>query len=203
MRVLFRAVVLATLCFVRLQADPVTNAPASAGPPPPTNAVTAPLAPAPPPAPSVYNFTVNSIDGKPVDLGQYRGRVALIVNTASHCGFTQQYEGLQKLYDAYKDKGFVVLAFPSNDFGNQEPDGAKDIAKFCANRFNISFPLFEKTKTRGEGQSPVYAFLESGHGQPNWNFHKYLVDKNGKVIGEFHSQLRRTARNCTMRSRRR
>jgi len=186
MRALPRVLIFASLLFLRLQADPATNAPAAS---PATNAVVAPAAPAPPPAPSLYNFTVNSIDGKPVDLGQYKGHVALVVNTASHCGFTQQYAALEKLYEENKDKGFVVLAFPSNDFGNQEPDGAKDIAKFCANRFNISFPLFEKTKTRGEGQSPVYQYLETGHGQPNWSFHKYLVDKNGKVIGEYHSQV--------------
>ena len=186
MRFLLRAVILAFPLLSLLRADPATNAPPA---PPATNVVTAPAAPAPLPAPSLYNFTVNSIEGKPVDLGQYRGHVTLVVNTASHCGFTQQYAGLEKLYGEYKDKGFIVLAFPSNDFGNQEPDAAKDIAKFCANRFNVSFPLLEKTKTRGEGQSPVYQYLENGHGQPNWSFHKYLVDKNGKVIGEFHSQV--------------
>jgi len=181
MRALFRVLIFASL-LLPLRADPATNAPAAA---PATNAVVAPAAP----SPSLYNFTVNSIEGKPVDLGQYKGHVALVVNTASHCGFTQQYAALEKLYEENKDKGFVVLAFPCNDFGNQEPDSAKDIAKFCANRFNISFPLFEKTKTRGEGQSPVYQYLETGHSQPNWSFHKYLVDKNGKVIGEYHSQV--------------
>jgi glutathione peroxidase len=189
MRILSRAVSVAVVLLLPLQADqaPVaaTNAPSSA---PVTHAIVSPAPPAPSPEPSLYNFTVNSIDGKPVDLGQYRGHVALVVNTASHCGFTQQYAGLEKLYEQYKDKGLIVLAFPSNDFGNQEPDAAKDIAKFCTDHFNISFPLFEKTKTRGEGRSPVYLYLETGHGQPNWSFHKYLVDKSGKVIGEFHSQ---------------
>ncbi len=125
-----------------------------------------------------------------MDLGQYKGRVALVVNTASHGGFTSQYGGLEKLYDDYKDKGFVVLAFPCNDFGGQEPDAAPDIAAFCATKFNVSFPIMEKTKTRGAEQSPVYQFLSTGHGVPTWNFHKYLVDKNGKVIGEFPSQTR-------------
>ena len=151
----------------------------------PTNA--SPI-PAPPPPPSLYHFTVNALDGKPVDLGQYRGHVTLVVNTASRCGFTAQYEGLEKLYRANKDKGLVILAFPSNDFGHQEPDDAAAIAKFCSTRFNITFPLFEKVKTRGDGQSPIYQFLGTGHGLPQWNFHKYLVGKDGQVIREFPSQ---------------
>jgi glutathione peroxidase len=179
------------LFILNVSADaPATNAlPAPAV----TNAMAAPAtntlaAPAIPPGPSLYNFTVNSLDGKPVDLGQFRGRVALVVNTASNCGFVSQYAGLEKLYEDYKDKGFVVLAFPCNDFGGQEPGSTKDIATLCSTKFDVTFPLFEKTKTRGDGQSPVYQFLATGHGTPNWNFHKYLVDKNGRVIQEFQSQ---------------
>jgi glutathione peroxidase len=181
-----------SLAFVDLKADSPTPAATNSAPSntvaatnsPPTNA--APVAPS---GPSLYNFAVNSLDGKPVDLGQYRGRVALVVNTASHGGFTSQYAALEKLYLEYKDKGFVVLAFPSNDFGGQEPDSAAEIAKFCATKFNVTFPIFEKVKTKGDGQSSVYQFLTTGHGAPNWNFHKYLVDKSGNVIREFESQV--------------
>jgi glutathione peroxidase len=157
-----------------------------------TNATPAPAAPTAPPAPagpSLYNFTVNSLDGKPIDLGQFRGKVALVVNTASHCGYTGQYALLEKLYEDDKDKGLVVLAFPSNDFGAQESGSPQEIAQLCATTYHVSFPLFEKTKTRGDGQSPVYQFLTTGHGVPQWNFHKYLVGKSGKVIEEFNSQV--------------
>jgi glutathione peroxidase len=186
-RVVLNPLVLLTLISLNALAD--TIAPTSSSAPPPaavTNAV--PVAPVPP-APSLYNFTVNSLDGKPVDLGQYRGHVALVVNTASRCGFVAQYAALEKLYEDYKDKGFVVLAFPSNDFGGQEPGSPQEIAAFCSTKFNVKFPLFEKVKTRGNAQSPVYQFLTTGHGQPNWNFHKYLIDKSGKVIAEFESQV--------------
>lgn len=183
-----------------LAADPV--APATATPPttpaataPPTTpaatnsaTATAPAPAAPAPGPALYNFTVNSLAGKPVDLGQYKGSVALVVNTASKCGFNQQFTGLEKLYENYKDKGFVILGFPSNDFGQLEPGTNEEIATFCSTKFDVTFPMFEKVKTRGDGQSPVYQFLTTGHNVPQWNFHKYLVDKSGKVIGEFPSQ---------------
>jgi glutathione peroxidase len=181
--------ILALIPSVALMGDPATSTnPAPVTPP----AATPPPSAAPDvtqASPSLYNFTANSLDGKPVDLSQYKGRVALVVNTASNCGFTPQYAGLEKLYEDYKDKGFVVLGFPSNDFGHQEPGTSKDIAKLCSTKFHVSFPMFEKIKTRGDGQSPVYQFLTTGHGQPQWNFHKYLVDKTGKVIGEFPSQV--------------
>jgi glutathione peroxidase len=154
-----------------------------------TNAAPLTSPPDKPAAPSLYDFTVNSLDGKPVDLGQYKGHVVLVVNTASKCGFTPQYAGLEKLYQGYKGKGFVILGFPSNDFGGQEPGTSQEIATFCSSKFNVTFPMFEKVKTKGEGQSPVYQFLTTGHGVPKWNFHKYLVDKNGQVIGEFKSQV--------------
>lgn len=179
---------LLALARANLPADtvaPAPSAPTTAPSPTATNAAPAPVAPA---APSLYNFTVNSLDGKPVDLGQYKGHVALVVNTASKGGFTYQYVGLEKLYDEDKDKGFVVLAFPSNDFGGQEPGTPKEIATLCSNTFHVTFPLFEKVRTRGAGCSPVYQFLSTGHGEPQWNFHKYLVDKTGKVIGEYPAQ---------------
>jgi glutathione peroxidase len=165
--------------------QPAPVFPASA---PATNAMPNSAVPPTPPAPSLYDFKVNSLDGKPVDLGQFRGKVTLVVNTASHCGYTPQYAKLEKLYEDYKDKGLVVLAFPSNDFGNQEPGSPKEIAQLCSTNYHVTFPIFEKTKTFGDGQSPVYQFLTKGHGVPQWNFHKYLVDKMGNVIKEFDSQ---------------
>jgi glutathione peroxidase len=173
---------LLTVFHASLSADTVAPPPSA---PAPTNAVSAPVAP---PTPSLYNFTVNSLDGKPVDLGQYKGHVVLVVNTASHGGFSSQYNGLEKLYLDYKDKGFAILGFPSNDFGGGEPGTAKEIATFCSTQFHVTFPLFEKVKTRGDGRSPVYEFLTTGHGEPQWNFHKYLIDKTGNVIQEFPSQ---------------
>ena len=163
-----------------------TNAPPAPPATAPAAAASTNAAPTPVPGrPSLYDLTVNSLDGKPVALAQYRGHVALVVNTASNGGFTGQYKGLEKIYEQYKDKGFVVLAFPCNDFGGQEPGSATDIATFCKTKFDITFPVFEKVKTQGPGQSPVYQFLTTGHGKPQWNFHKYLIDKNGQVIGEF------------------
>ena len=176
---------LLVLSFANLPADTVV--PPAPAPPPPlpaTNAVPAPVAPA---APSLYNFTVNSLDGKPVDLSQYKGHIVLVVNTASKGGFTSQYAGLEKLYETYKDKGFVVLGFPSNDFGQMEQGTPQETAAIYST-FKVTFPVFEKVKTRGDGQSPVYQFLTTGHSEPTWNFHKYLIDKMGKVIGEFPSQ---------------
>jgi glutathione peroxidase len=186
MRASFKALLflgLSAFFLTHLPAD-TTNAPSASTT---TNATAAPVPPASS-GPSLFNFTVNSLDGKPVDLGQFRGKVVLVVNTASHCGFVSQYAGLEKLYEDYKDRGFVVFGFPSNDFGGQEPGPAKEIAQLCSTKFNVTFPMFEKIKTRGNGQAPVYQFLTTGHGTPTWNFHKYLVDKTGKVIGEFSSQ---------------
>ena len=141
------------------------------------------------PVQSLYDLKVNSLDGKPVDLAQYKGSVVLVVNTASKCGFTPQYAGLEKLYLEYKDKGFFILGFPSNDFGGQEPGTPREIATFCTSKYNVTFPMFEKMKTKGDGQSPIYQFLTTGFPVPTWNFCKYLVDKNGKVISEFPSKV--------------
>jgi len=142
------------------------------------------------PVQSLYELTVNSLDGKPVDLGQYKGHVVLVVNVASKCGFTPQYAGLEKLYLAYKDKGFFVLGFPANDFGHQEPGTPEEIEAFCTSKYNVTFPMFEKVVTKGPGQSPVYQFLTTGFPAPTWNFCKYLVDTNGKVLKEFPSKVK-------------
>jgi glutathione peroxidase len=138
---------------------------------------------------SFYDLSTKSLDGRPQELSAYRGKVAVVVNTASECGFTPQYDGLEKLYEGYKDKGLVVLGFPSNDFGGQEPGTTEQIAAFCSTRFHVAFPLFEKVKTKGEGQSPVFQFLAAAAGEPKWNFHKYLVGKDGQVIKAFPSRV--------------
>jgi len=138
---------------------------------------------------SLYDLTVTTLDGKPQPLSAYKGKVTLVVNTASECGFTPQYAGLEKLYEDYKDKGFVILGFPSNDFGGQEPGSAAEIKKFCEVNYHVRFPLFEKVQTKGPGQAPVYAFLTEKNGEPKWNFHKYLVGKDGKVLAAFPSKV--------------
>ena len=135
------------------------------------------------PASSLYeNSKSIPLDGKPVDLARYKGHVVLVVNVASHCGFTPQYAGLEKLYLDNKDKGFVILGFPSNDFGGQEPGTPAEIATFCSSKYNVTFPMFEKVVTKGPGQSPVYQFLTTGFPAPTWNFCKYLIvyDAHGK-----------------------
>jgi glutathione peroxidase len=138
---------------------------------------------------SFYDLSTRRLDGQPQSLAEYKGKVALVVNTASECGFTPQYDGLEKLYESYKDKGLVVLGFPSNDFGGQEPGTTEEIASFCSTRFHVKFPLFEKVKTKGEGQSPIFQFLVAAGGEPKWNFHKYLVGKDGQVIKAFPSKV--------------
>jgi glutathione peroxidase len=143
------------------------------------------------PVTSLYDLKVNSLDGKPVDLAQYKGHVVLVVNVASHCGFTPQYAGLEKLYTDYKAKGFFILAFPSNDFGGQEPGTPQEIATFCSTKYNVDFPMFEKVVTKkGDAQAPVYQFLTTGFPPPSWNFCKYLIDGNGKVVKFFPSAVK-------------
>lgn len=127
-------------------------------------------------------------DDAPQNLCQYTGRVVLVVNTASFCGFTKQYEGLEALYAKYQSKGFTVLGFPSNDFGKQEPGSAKEIADFCYNTYGVKFPMFAKTVVSGDGRTALYSALQQATGQaPRWNFHKYLIDRQGKVIASFPS----------------
>jgi glutathione peroxidase len=135
-------------------------------------------------AKTLHAFTVEEIDGKPRDLAAWKGKVALVVNTASECGFTNQYEGLQELQTRYGARGFDVLAFPSNDFGGQEPGTSAQIQQFCSTRFDTTFPLFAKVGVKtGAGQSPLYAWLGEATGKlPGWNFGKYLVGKDGKPV---------------------
>ena len=136
-----------------------------------------------------FSLKAETIDGTVKPLAAYKGKVVLVVNTASECGFTPQLGGLEKLWKEYKAKGFVVLGFPSNDFGGQEPGSASEIKNFCSSKFGVSFPLFAKVNTKGEGQSDVYKFLAAKHGEPKWNFHKYLVGKDGQVVTAFASKV--------------
>jgi glutathione peroxidase len=129
-------------------------------------------------------------DDAPQDLCQYAGKVLLIVNTASYCGFTSQYEGLERLHAERKDKGLVVLGFPSNDFGQQEPGSSKQIADFCANTYGVKFPMFEKSVVSGSGANQLYRELGQATGRtPQWNFHKYLIGRDGKVLSSYASMV--------------
>ena len=141
--------------------------------------------------PNLYALKVPALDGKVADLSQYRGKVTLVVNVASECGFTPQYAGLEKLWKEYQGKGLVVLGFPSNEFGKQEPGDAEQIQAFCTKNFGVTFPLMAKVETKkGDGQSPVYQYLTSATGQqPNWNFCKYLVGKDGKAVAFWKSPV--------------
>ena len=139
---------------------------------------------------SFYDLKTTSLDGKPSDLGQFRGKVSLVVNVASQCGYTPQYAGLEKLHRELKGKGFNVLGFPSNDFGGQEPGTAQEIATFCRTNYDVTFPMFEKLVTkRGAGQSPIYAFLGTSGKLPAWNFSKYVIDKQGRITAFFPSEV--------------
>ena len=140
---------------------------------------------------SVLGYTVKDIDGKTVPLKQYEGDVLLIVNTASKCGLTPQYEGLEAAYQKYKDKGFKILAFPANQFGGQEPGTDAEIKKFCTGKYNTTFPIFSKIVVKGDGIDPLYQYLTSKETDPKfagdigWNFAKFLVNRKGEVIARF------------------
>jgi len=141
--------------------------------------------------PEVLNYSFNRLQtGKPESLCQYRGKVVLIVNTASYCGYTHQYEGLEALYRKYKSRGLVVVGFPSNDFGDQEPGSNKEIAEFCRLTYGVEFPMFEKSSVTSIKTNPLYAELLARTGQsPIWNFHKYLVDRDGKQVTSFGTRV--------------
>ena len=141
---------------------------------------------------TVFDFEARSIGGEPVSLGQYRGKVLLIVNTASRCGFTPQYEGLETLYERYHERGFEVLGFPANDFLGQEPGTDTEIETFCTTRFGTRFPLFSKIHVKGKSMHPLYAWLTTDSGQPGaikWNFTKFLVGADGRVIARFEPNV--------------
>ena len=139
---------------------------------------------------SFYDLNTMALDGKSGNLAQYKGKVSLVVNVASKCGYTPQYEGLEALYRKYRDRGFVVLGFPSNDFGGQEPGSNQEIAAFCVNQYAIDFPMFAKTSVRGREANPLFAELARATGaQPRWNFHKYLVARDGKRVQSFDTRV--------------
>ncbi|MCB9878096.1 MAG: glutathione peroxidase [Planctomycetes bacterium] len=145
----------------------------------------------PQPADDLYALKTTALDGKPADLSQFKGRVTLVVNVASECGYTPQYKGLQELHEQMKDRGFAVLGFPSNEFGGQEPGSPEAIRNFCTTKYGVTFPMFAKLETKpGAGQSPIYATLGKATGNlPNWNFCKYLVGKDGRVVKFYPSKV--------------
>jgi glutathione peroxidase len=159
----------------------------------PSLAQSAPAATAKPAAacPTVLQYQFAKLqDDSPQNLCQYAGKAVLVVNTASYCGFTSQYEGLEALYARYEKRGLVVLGFPSNDFGKQEPGSSKEIADFCFNTYGVKFPMFSKAVVSGPGKNAFYATLEKATGAvPKWNFHKYLIDRSGKTISSFSSNV--------------
>jgi glutathione peroxidase len=139
----------------------------------------------------IYDFTMKSIDGKSIPLSSYKGKVVLLVNVASYCGNTPQYKGLEALYRKYREKGFVILGFPANNFGKQEPGTDVEIKDFCTTRYDVTFDLFSKISVKGSDQHPLYRFLTSAETNPGfsgdvtWNFQKYLIGRKGKILGKF------------------
>lgn len=142
---------------------------------------------------NIYDFNVKTIDGQEISMSKYKGKVLLIVNVASKCGFTSQYEGLEKLFEKYKNENFMVLGFPSNQFANQEPESNEKIKEFCSLTYDVKFDMFAKIDVNGENEAPLYKFLKSNQkgilGSENikWNFTKFLVDKNGNIVDRFAS----------------
>lgn len=140
-----------------------------------------------------YDYKVKNISGEDVSMSEYKGKVVLIVNTASKCGFTKQYEGLEELYEKYKDQGFIILGFPCNQFGAQEPGGNAEIKNFCTSTFSVTFPMMSKIDVNGDDADPLYKFLKKEKGgilgdDIKWNFTKFLIDREGNVVDRFASQ---------------
>ena len=139
-------------------------------------------------ASSIHEFNLNSIDGKPAPLSAYKGKVVLVVNVASRCGYTPQYNGLEALYKKYKDQGLVIAGFPANNFGSQEPGTNEEIKTFCSSKYNVTFPMYSKISVAGSDKAPLYEYLTgTGGGEVKWNFTKFLVGADGKVIQRFES----------------
>jgi glutathione peroxidase len=144
---------------------------------------------------SIYEFTMKNIDGKDVSLGNYKGKVILLVNVASECGNTPQYKDLEALYVKYKERGLVILGFPANNFGEQEPGTDAEIKKFCTSTYNVTFPMFSKISVKGDDQHPLYRFVTSKEtdpefaGEVKWNFQKYLISREGKILAKFAPRL--------------
>jgi glutathione peroxidase len=141
-------------------------------------------------ASSIYDFTLTSLDGQPGPLASYKGKVVLVVNVASRCGFTPQYTALEATYEKYKDQGFVILGFPANNFGGQEPGTNEEIKTFCQSKYSVTFPMYQKISVKGDDQTPLYSYLTKDAnpavaGDIKWNFTKFLVDRHGKVVQRF------------------
>ena len=141
-------------------------------------------------ASTIYDFTLPSIDGKPISLADFKGKVVMMVNVASQCGYTPQYSALEAIYEKYKDQGFVIAGFPANNFGAQEPGTNEEIKTFCTRKYSVKFPMFSKISVKGDDQAPLYQYLtkDAGNsvaGDIKWNFTKFLVDRNGKVVLRF------------------
>jgi glutathione peroxidase len=147
------------------------------------------------PPKSIYDFTMNSIDGQPVSLSSYNGKVVLLVNVASKCGFTPQYAGLEALYEKYKDRGFVIVGVPANNFAQQEPGTNEEIKTFCSRKYNVTFPMMSKVSVLGEDKTPLYVFLTDKSANPNiggdikWNFTKFLFDRKGRPVARFEPNV--------------
>jgi glutathione peroxidase len=146
-------------------------------------------------ASSIYDFTLNSITGQPISLAQYKGKVVMLVNVASKCGYTPQYKGLEGLYQKYESKGLVILGFPANNFLWQEPGTNAEIQQFCTRKYNVTFPMFAKISVKGSDQAPLYQYLTDKKANPStggsigWNFTKFVVDRNGKIVARFDSSV--------------
>jgi glutathione peroxidase len=145
-------------------------------------------------AASIYDFTLPSIDGKPMPLADFKGKVVLVVNVASRCGYTPQYTALESLYEKYKGQGFVIVGFPANNFGAQEPGTNQEIKTFCSRTYNVTFPMYSKVSVKGDDQTPLYQYLTKQTGSAiagdiKWNFTKFLVDRNGNVVQRFESAV--------------
>jgi glutathione peroxidase len=148
-------------------------------------------------AQSAHDFSFTSIDGKPLAMSDYKGKAVLVVNTASFCGYTPQYTGLQSLWEGYRDKGLVVLGVPANDFGAQEPGSNAEIKQFCESKYDVTFPLAAKEVVKGKDAHPFYKWAAEALGEnntPKWNFHKYLVDGEGKLVAAFPSKVEPNSR---------
>ena len=142
---------------------------------------------------NIKQIIVKDINGKPINLSDYKGKILLIVNVASYCGYTKQYAGLEEIYKKYKDKGFEILAFPCNQFGEQEPGTNEEIKNFCSSKFDVTFKLFDKIDVNGKDKSPLYSILTdnevTGKADIKWNFEKFLIDKNGNVVARYTSKV--------------
>jgi len=147
------------------------------------------------PAKSIYDFSMKSINGEPVSLKSYKGKVVLVVNVASKCGFTPQYTGLEKLYETYKDKGFVIVGVPANNFAQQEPGTNEEIQKFCSSKYNVTFPMMSKVSVLGDDKTPLYVYLTDKSEDPKfggeikWNFTKFLFDRHGNPVARFEPNV--------------